>query len=499
MNSSIKPFLLLLVFLWMIIMGGATGADHVLVIGLDGADWDVIQPLMEEGEMPNLQKLMEEGQHGNLTTTLPVESPVAWTSMSTGTTPGKHGIYGFIERDGNTFVPTTSEDVEQNRVWDYAGEEGEVVVVNVPQTFPPQEVNGSLISGYLSIEDAGYTYPEELQEELERDGYRIETLSDEFEEGKEEEFLERLNVTVEKRTEAAEMLLEREDWRLGWVVYTGLDRLQHYFWKYQGGESDYAEVIDDHYRKLDRQVGELVEQAGDNTTVMVVSDHGFGPLEKNVYLNTWLKKEGYLQLEGEKASGFLADIGLTQQNVVDSLSGLGLLEPVKGFFDFLGFNPGADLPEPGLSDIDLETSRAYAGNYGGKIYLTGNAGDREELLKELEAELESLEDPDTGRKIFEVYRPEEIYTGDMEGAPDLVLESRGPYRAVGFLGHQSVVKQPPEKTGTHRRDGMYILSSGAGDSDADITDISPTILKALGQPVPDEMDGVSILRHPTDR
>ncbi|MFB6199732.1 MAG: alkaline phosphatase family protein [Candidatus Nanohaloarchaea archaeon] len=235
--------------------------ERVLVIGLDGADWDVIRPLIEQGEMPNLEELMEEGQHGNLTTTLPVESPVAWTSMTTGTTPGKHNIYGFLRRDGDSFVPTTADDVRQPRVWDHAGEEGEVVVVNVPQTFPPQEVNGSLVSGYLSIEDAGYTYPEDLQEELESNGYRIEALPDEFEQDKADEFLERLNDTVEERTEAARNLLNRSDWKLGFVVYTGLDRIQHYFWKYRDG-GEYEGVIDRHYRKLDRQIGELVEEAG---------------------------------------------------------------------------------------------------------------------------------------------------------------------------------------------------------------------------------------------
>lgn len=214
-----------------------------------------------------------------------------------------------------------------------------------------------------------------------------------------------------------------------------------------------------------------------------------------MYLNTWLRREGYLEVEGGGgASGFLSNIGLTQQNLVDLLSRFGLLNPLKDLFGFLGFNPGKSLPEPGLSDIDFNRTLAYAGNYGGKIYLTENAEDRRELLEELERKLENLEDSETGRRIFEeVYRPEEIYTGDMEDAPDLILKPGGPYRAVGFLGHQQVVGEPPKKSGTHRMDGIYVISRGSGEEDANITDVAPTVLDVLDVEIPDEMDGESIL------
>lgn len=476
------------------VSGTMNDTGKVLVIGLDGADWEVIRPLMERGEMPNLKELVENGKYGNLTTTLPIESPVAWTSMTTGTAPGRHGIYGFLEREGDSFVPTTSEDVRKKRVWDYAGEKGGVVVMNVPQTFPPQKVNGSLISGYLSIKESGYTYPENLQQELEDNGYGIEALSEGFEPGKEEEFLEKLNNTVEERTESAETLLNRTDWKLGFVVYTGLDRLQHYFWKYRDS-GEYQGSIDNHYRKLDNQIGRLLEQADENTTVMIVSDHGFGSLEKNVYLNTWLRKNGYLELEREKYnSGLIADLGLTQQNVVDTLSSFGLLKPVKNLFSIFGFNPGGSLPDPRMSDIDLDSSEAYAGNYGGKIYLTENVENREQVLEKLETELKNIEDSDTSNKIFgEIYRSEEIYTGGGEGTPDLVLKPKGAYRAVGFLGHKKVVKKPPKKSGTHRKEGIYVISGLEGKEDADIVDMAPTVLHLLGINNED-MDGKSLLR-----
>jgi predicted AlkP superfamily phosphohydrolase/phosphomutase len=491
---------LLVIFLISLIVPvtGASETEKVLVVGLDGADWNVIKPLVDDGEMPNLERLMEDGRYGNLTTTLPIESPVAWTSMTTGTTPGKHGIYGFLEKQGDEFVPTTGENVRKKRVWDYVGEEGEVVVVNVPQTFPPQKVNGSLVSSYLSIEERGYTYPERLQGDLEEINYTTEVLKDGFETGKEQEFLTELNSTVETRTEAANIMLEQRDWKLGFVVYTGLDRLQHYLWNYRDEEGEESSVIKDHYRKLDGEIGELLENTDEDTAVMVVSDHGFGPLAKNVYLNTWLRKEGYLQFESKnKANGVLSNLGLTQQNIVDLLSDIGILDPVQGFFSYIGYNPGEKLPEPKMSDIDFSKSQAYAGNYGGKIYLTENINDSDKLLDELETGLKKIQDPETGKSVFkEVHRAEDIYTGAMENSPDLILEPRDSYRAVGFLGHQEVVKKPPKKSGTHSRDGIYLIKGPeveSGNEDANITDIVPTILEVLDIPKSQDIDGSSLI------
>ncbi|MFB6143770.1 MAG: alkaline phosphatase family protein, partial [Candidatus Nanohaloarchaea archaeon] len=133
---------------FFLLLGGLmmTGAkaQKVAVIGLDGADWDQIRPLMEEGEMPNLAAVMEEGSQGNLTSTYPVMSPVAWTSYSTGSDPSVHGVYDFLQRSDDGFQPTTSRTIKQPYFWESI--DGKKVVINQPMTYPPKDTEGVLVS-----------------------------------------------------------------------------------------------------------------------------------------------------------------------------------------------------------------------------------------------------------------------------------------------------------------------------------------------------------------
>lgn len=141
--------------------------------------------------------------------------------------------------------------------------------------------------------------------------------------------------------------MESNNWNLSVVVYTGLDRLQHYFWKYREQKgSEYEKTITDHYIKLDKELGKLLNAVEDDTKVIVLSDHGFGPLKGELYLNHWLREEGYLQLK-EKERGFLANIGISQQGLISFLRDWGLFQPVKELLKFFGlYDIGQSLPQP---------------------------------------------------------------------------------------------------------------------------------------------------------
>lgn len=469
------------------------GSQRVLIIGLDGAEWNIINPLLEEGKLPKMRKLIEKGDHSNITSSIPSMSPVAWTTFATGKNPGKHGLYSFIRKEGNEFVPLTSTDIDSEKLWDITSEENITsIIINVPMTYPPHKMKGKMISGYLSIKNTTYTYPQSLREEIERKRYQIEALSEGFEQGKEDKFLEELNKTVEKRTEVAVDLMRETEWNLSVVVYTGLDRLQHYFWKYMGkNDSKYRDAIPDHYQKLDRQIRRLLNETDENTRVIVLSDHGFGQLKGEVYVNHWMEEEGYLKLKNQ---GLLERVGITQQNLVTFLRKLGLLRPLKDLLKSLGLHKfSSSIPKPSYDKIDFERTEAFAGNFGGGIYITAN--NYEEVRDEIQRKLESLENPKTGEKFFdEVYRKEEIYQGDMlDKAPDLIIDSED-WDPVGYLGYGMLYSEVVEKSGKHRDEGIIITDFKIQAENASLIDITPTILDLFDIEKPDGVDGKSLLK-----
>ncbi|MFB6076131.1 MAG: alkaline phosphatase family protein, partial [Candidatus Aenigmatarchaeota archaeon] len=402
----------------------AIDENKVIVIGLDGADWDIITPLVNEGKLPNIEKLMKNGDYANLTSTIPSMSPVAWTTFATGKNPGKHGIYSFLEKRGNEFVPLSSQDIESKKIWDITSENDlSSIIINVPMTYPPHKIKGKIISGYLSIRNTTYTYPKNLQKRIEKMDYEIEALSRRFEPSMKNEFLENLNHTVDMRTKVALDLLEGGNWNLFTIVYTGLDRLQHYFWKYSKNDKNkHTNSIEKHYIKLDSQIGKLLKKTDKDTYVIILSDHGFSRLNGEVYVNYWLRKEGYLKLKKDR--NILGKIGITQQKLVSWMKNVGIYRPLKLLLKRLGiYKLSNTIPKPSLDDIDFNKTKAFAGNFGGQIYITTE--DYDKIRKELKDKLENLKNPKTGKKFFDVvHKKEEIYEGDMlHKAPDLVIDS----------------------------------------------------------------------------
>jgi predicted AlkP superfamily phosphohydrolase/phosphomutase len=501
---------------------------RVLVIGLDGATWDLLRPWAAEGHLPHLARLLEEGSSGRLMSTIPPVSPAAWSSFMTGKNPGKHGVFDFTVRDFDSYRMRVASRPSEPTLWGLLSARGRrVCVINVPQTFPPEPVNGYMVTGLGTPSQTIFTHPEELTQDLRRAGYRIVPAALLHRDGA-VPFVEEVYQIAEETAHTALRLMAQQDWDLSVVVLRLTDEIPHYFWHWmdrshpahQPSDPFHSQAVFRAYQKADELVGQLIAEAVDSeTTVLVMSDHGFGPLHKDVYLNEWLRQAGFLTLRSSPTlralvARFLRRLGLTRSQVGHTLSRWGLQRLRGALRDGLGMwaEVFPNDEQPRVTElVDWDRTRAYSVGYIGQIYanLAGRdpqgvvspGEELEEVLADLTRKLRTLVDPADGKPIVDqVFHKAEVYTGPhLSRAPDLLLLMRG----LAYITRQGyefdraghVFGTPPtQETGGHRMEGILIASGhhiarNKWLERARIEDLAPTILHLLACEVPTDMDG----------
>jgi len=506
-------------------MNASIESNRVLVIGLDGGTFDLIKPWAQAGELPTLARLMDVGSCGNLRSTIPALSPPAWTSFMTGQNPGKHGVFDFVRRrPGSYHLQSVRHDPRRSRtIFRLLSQAGKrVAVVNVPLTYPPEPVNGLMISGLGAPNKGRYVYPPELRTELEARGYRVNNTRH-YAPGEEDAFLDDLMETTAIRARTAVELLGREKWDAFMVVFRNVDEIASFFWHHMDTSHPlhdpalaprYGQAILDYHRRLDTLLAQIIEAAGEDVTVIVMSDHGVGPLHRSVYLNNWLREIGMLKLIDEGGIAWahktlLRRLGLTKRNLTQRI-GWANVEKLKRFLPWQLLNLVPD-SFPSLADsVDWPRTKAYSFGYIGQIYVNlrgrepqgvvGPGVEYEKVIEYLIDELAKFQDPDTGEYIVDaVYRKEELYHGRfLAEAPDLnvIMKNMSYITHIGreFAHHATVGPPSTYETATHRLEGILIASgpsirAGVELSGARIIDVAPTIMYLLGLPVPSDMDG----------
>lgn len=427
-------------------------AKRTCVVGLDGVPHSLIERFIKDETMPRLAEIVSQGCLGRMKVTLPEISMVSWTSFMTGTGPGRHGIYGFTDLAPDSYrlrFPSFL-DVKVPTFWDELGDQGKrCVVINQPATYPARRINGVLVSGFVAIDLDKAVYPARYADQLRDLGYQLDIDTQEARRNPEYLF-EKLDETLAERRQAVDLFWDKEHWDYFQIVITGTDRLFHYQWEAVGDKSNpnHGRVVD-YFRNLDRFIGWLYERFKESCQrenpeegFFMLSDHGFTGITQEVYLNAWLKENGYLNY----AEG-------TPQSLED-----------------LGEGSRAFALDPGRISI----------NRRGRFPLGCVEADEVPSLKsELAAGLETLSYD--GEAVVEaVHDAEEIYSGpESRGRPDLVVQSRHGFDLKASVKQRRVFART-DLQGMHTWDDAFFWSTRRQPSDLNIIHLREIITGSLG-------------------
>lgn len=432
---------------------------RLVVIGLDGVPHSLLSELIDGGEMPNLAAIAASGDLRPSQSTQPTVSCSAWTSFVTGVNPGRHGIYGFVDREPGSYRQdiTGSQYVKSPQVFMTLGErDHRVIIMNVPVTTPPPQVNGLLVSGFLAPKLEGATHPPELAARLERLGYRIDIDPWKARESLDLLF-DDLHATLKGRVAGATDLLTAEPWSYAMIHIMETDRLNHFVWgRWAEQDPEYAPRFLDFYRRVDEAVGEIAQAAGDDAELLILSDHGFTRTVHEINIDAWLREHGFLTVPASD------EARLTE---INSNTRVFSMTPGRIYVNMRGREP-----EGGVE-----------------------SGDEYEMLRdEVAAGLMELADPDSGEPVLEsVTRREELFRGAaLAQAPDLLAIPRDGYDLKSQPGREDLFTSSPI-TGMHTFGDAFWLIRGRQFSEGipRVEDGAPTVLALLEESIPPHYDG----------
>jgi len=458
--------------------------NRLAVIGLDcfTPQW-ALEAWLDE--MPNLKALVQRGVGARLHSTIPPITVPAWTAMMTSKDPGMLGVYGFRNRTSyeyDALKVANATSITERTVWNYLSRNRmRSLVMGVPQTYPPKPLNGIMVSGFMAPgKDVTFTYPDGIGGILDQaaGGDYIIDVKD-FRTDNKDALLDSVKAMTAARFRAFRALMRADEFDFAMMVEMGPDRLQHGFWRYCDPEhrlfesgNRYENVLHDYYLSIDEEIGRTVEAAGDETSVMIVSDHGAKAMEGAICINEWLQREGYLKLKEQPQE---------RKRLTPDM-------------------------------IDWPNTKAWGeGGYYGRLFLNVEGreptgcippGAYEAMRDELIVAIEAIGDEEGTPIGSRVFKPEDVYQEVKNIPPDLIVYFGDlDWRSAGSVGVGSIHLREND-TGpddaNHLPDGIFAWDPGGDRSirRADryrIYDVAPSILRFFGLDVPEDMIGDSIM------
>ncbi len=462
-----------------------------VLFGLDGATYTVLDHLMAAGVMPHLASLASQGVRANLESTALPLTPLAWTTLATGRSPGHHGITDWIRcqrRGEGTFIHLfDSRDNHCPTLWRRVSDAGlRVTALNYFGLAPPEPINGHTMPGFTSGRHLRRSsHPSDLFARLSAvDGFDVKVLGMDFDvetQGLQEMDREAWFPWIDHQIERDRVWLEvlthlmrEEPSDLTAIVLDGVDKLQHLAYRYldpahlptepDEWEQRVVARCHDYFRMVDEYLGRALEIVGPWGRLFVVSDHGFTASQEIFYVNRWLHDQGWLTWRGDVPED---DAEACQ----------------------------TDRPAADANLVDLEASRAYALTPSSNgIWIDVAADEFESFRAELESGLRNVVAADGQPVVTDIKRREETFPGAFsEQFPHLTLTLRD-HSFISVLNGRAAVAPRSAPVGTHHPVGILLgrgvgLRTGTAEDSYNLLDIAPLALHSLGLPIPAELEG----------
>lgn len=522
--------------------------SKIFILGIDSASWDLIEPWVQKGLLPNIARLRGNGSYGSLKSVIPPMSPPAWTSFVTGKNPGKHGIFDFAMMKSNSYEIEfiNARWRKTKSIWQLLSEAGKrVCCIAVPMSFPPEEINGAMISGLDTPgavggkADTSAFYPPQLHAEI------VDAVGEYYiaanyyaVENQVESFINAALNTVRRKFETALYLYRKEPWDCFTIVIGESDVISHRFWHLHDPDSPFRAVSADSYEgrdpllrvyeQIDHYLGEFLAMIGDDTTTFIMSDHGHGGNStKAVHINHWLERQGFLKFRRDQGNGNrLWRVKHMLNSGLQLVKQLGLqIIPVDLRNLILRKTSLAGKLESAIrfANISWAETMAYSEetpyfptiriNMAGREPL-GIVQQGDEYTAVCDQIIERLQDwlgPDQNtRLVKKVHKRDDLYWGPhVKDLPDLIIEWNfdNGYsllfknsNALAQKGSDSSIVEISEseirktKSGHHRDFGLFVaqglpIKKQGATAGATITDLAPTILYLAGCSIPSSIDG----------
>ena len=396
-----------------------------IIIGLDGVPYRLIDNFTANGVMPEAKNIIDTGTFSKMKSTVPEISSVSWSSMITGDNPGKHGIFGFTDIIPGTYTVNFPNFKSLQTVPFWHQDPGkEYTIINVPFTYPAEELNGYLTSGFVAPDLEKAVYPNSILPKLKDFNYKVDVDSNIAHKSL-DPFLEELFEVLEARVKTYRYLWDKSSWDVFVFVITGTDRLMHFLWgAYEDEKHKYHDKFVRFFEKVDEAIGEIVSRIEDEDSLTIVSDHGFGPVYRSANINSYLKEGGYLKVDS-------GEIEKRNLNAIEHDSVAFALDPGRVYLNSESRFPKGSIKDENREDVLTELNDYFESftqngksvlsrvNVKGDIYHGDQTSKAPDMVLQPSTGF-SLKSDITKEEIFE----EEVFTGDHTYSDAIFISNR---------------------------------------------------------------------------